>query len=112
MKRINRVRKSADFEKLIHSKQSINTPEILVYFLDNCLNHTRVGVVASKKIGNAVKRNKIKRQLRQMAMKESLNVGVDLIFIAKKNYNVENFCENSCAIQKVIDEIRRKTDEK
>lgn len=48
---------------------------------------SRTGFTASKKVGNAVMRNKCKRRLREIARSLSavLLPGVDYVFIAKKS---------------------------
>ncbi|MCK5779802.1 MAG: ribonuclease P protein component [Psychrilyobacter sp.] len=59
----------------------------LIYILKNNLKENRLGVVASKKTGNAVCRNKLKRLFRENFRQnnENLNQGYDIIFIAKRN---------------------------
>ena len=59
----------------------------LIYLVKNNLKENRLGVVASKKTGNAVCRNKLKRLFRENFRKQNtkLKQGYDIIFIAKKN---------------------------
>ena len=51
----------------------------------NSNEHTRIGFIASKKIGNAVVRNKCKRRLRELISKIEIVNGFDLVFIARKS---------------------------
>jgi ribonuclease P protein component len=48
---------------------------------------TRVGVTASRKLGGAVRRNRVKRLVREAFRRHKLlfPVGLDVVFIAKKN---------------------------
>ncbi len=52
----------------------------------NTLNILRFGIIVSKKAGNAVKRNRIKRLLRAFfRLNKTMMQKVDFIFIAKNN---------------------------
>ena len=48
---------------------------------------TRVGVTASRKVGGAVRRNRVKRLVREAFRRHRLlfPAGLDVVFIAKKN---------------------------
>lgn len=56
-----------------------------VIFSPKNKDFARILIVTSKKIGNAPKRNKLKRRIRSIFFEEKLfNSGSDCIFIAKK----------------------------
>jgi len=67
----------------------LNTPHFLVFTLFNNLEYNRLGVTASRKVGNSVKRNRIKRLLRECFRNEINNniCSTDIVIIAKKNIN-------------------------
>ncbi len=77
----------------------------------NEVENYRVGFTASKKVGNAVVRNRCKRRMRAMAQQllPSLGLaGVDYVFIAKKSLvsaNWNNFLEQS---EKAVDHLNKK----
>ena len=60
---------------------------LILYVKKNDLNVTRVGYTITKKIGNAVTRNKIRRKMKEIYRLNFYNIkqGYDLIFIAKKS---------------------------
>ena len=60
MKKEFRVRKNEDFSRIIKKKQSMANRSFIIYYLKNDLDHARIGISVSKKLGKAVIRNKIK----------------------------------------------------
>jgi|TARA_B100000929_G_scaffold291151_1_gene288415 ribonuclease P protein component len=94
--KISSLSKSEDFKNLL-SGRKISNPYSIIFFKkipskkNKFLN---VSFVTKKKIGNAVKRNKIKRRLRNImndAIKTiNMNLNYSYLFIAKKNiYDAE-----------------------
>ena len=67
-----------------------------MYYTNKKVDNSRVGISVSKKMGNAVIRNKIKRQVREMArdLIDFNNCDKDLIIIVKKGYIDKSFKEN------------------
>lgn len=87
MKKINIVKESSDFEKIIHNGKYIKNNEYIIYYKDNELNRYRFGLSVGKKIGNAVTRNYYKRQLRNIIdqNKKYFSNTKDYIIILRKN---------------------------
>ncbi len=57
-----------------------------LFYTGNDKGNFRVGISVSKKLANAVKRNKLKRQIRNSAMKALAGhtLGYDLVFVARR----------------------------
>lgn len=55
----------------------------------------RVAVVAGRRVGNAVARNRAKRRLREVVRATALPVGVDLVLSAKAGADTVSFSELS-----------------
>ena len=86
MKRTYRLRRNSDFQQVRREGKSYASSLIVLAFLPNKLEQTRFGFVVSKRIGKAVTRNKIKRQMRE-AIRLNVNKirpGFDVVFIARK----------------------------
>jgi ribonuclease P protein component len=74
-----------DFRRIYARGKSFVAPVLVTYVLKNRTNNVRVGITTSKKIGNAVKRNRSRRVIRA-AYREiapSVKDGYDLIFVAR-----------------------------
>ena len=90
MKKNFRVKREKDFKAIFKEGTSFANRKFVVYPLENQKNHFRVGLSVSKKLGNAVARNQIKRRIRHIIQnaKGSLVEDVDFVVIARKG--VEN----------------------
>ncbi|MFP3928056.1 MAG: ribonuclease P protein component [Desulfobacteraceae bacterium] len=75
-----------DFVNLIRSGKRYHTEHYSVTLGRNGLGRTRLGVTASKRIGNAVERNRVKRLVREFFRlhKCRLPSGVDIVVTGKK----------------------------
>ena len=62
MKKSYRVKKEKDFKALFDAGHSVANRKFVVYCLDRDLPHFRVGLSVSKRLGNAVTRNRVKRR--------------------------------------------------
>ena len=79
-----RIKKKKDFLVLYKKGYRYKSRYFSLIGLSNALTYSRVGVVASRKVGNAVIRNKAKRWMRELFRKnkELLEPPVDLIIVA------------------------------
>jgi len=60
-----RLTRSAEFDAVYRRGRSAASRHLVVYAFPSELNDVRLGVAVSRKVGNAVVRNKLKRQLRE-----------------------------------------------
>ncbi len=74
-----------DFLRLYRRGKSQIHPLLVVYALPNRLGINRVGITASKKIGNAVLRNRARRIIREAyrRLEPGLPPGWDMVFVAR-----------------------------
>ena len=96
-RRISSLKKQEDFKSIIKGER-INNKYLTIFFkkLSGKSNKfLNISFVAQKKIGNAVKRNKIKRRLRNIVneatKKIKINFEYSYLILAKKNVLDENY---------------------
>ena len=95
MKKSFRVKREKDFMAIFKDGTSFANRKFVVYQLENQQNHFRVGLSVSKKLGNAVTRNQIKRRIRHIlqSVKGSLVEHVDFVVIARKGVETLEYAE-------------------
>jgi ribonuclease P protein component len=81
-----RIRKRKDFLSLYKKGKRYRGKYFNLIYFSNDYSFSRMAVIVSKKVGIAVKRNKIKRQMRTLFRrnKSLLKTPLDIIIIAKK----------------------------
>jgi ribonuclease P protein component len=85
LKKKERIHKKEEFLQILREGERYKTKHFKVMIKENHLDRVRLGLIVSKKIGNAVKRNSIKRLLREFFRinKSFFPLGSDILFIAK-----------------------------
>ena len=104
-----RVKKNEEFQKIMREGQSFANRQLVIYYLKRDSSfHFRVGLSIGKKIGNAVKRNYIKRCLRESLNEVGSNIkpNVDFIIIARQPTRSMSYFE----IKKSLNHLLYKTD--
>lgn len=79
------LKKNHEFRRLYQKGASAVAGSMVLYCRKNRLGHNRLGVTVSVKLGNAVKRNRARRRLREVYRLASprLSQGWDLILVAR-----------------------------
>lgn len=83
-----RIRKRREFVSIAESGFYFRTSSLVVQCKSNKSNEIRTGFTASKKVGNAVCRNRCKRRMRALSnviLSDIGQSGMDYVFIARKN---------------------------
>ncbi|WP_462410037.1 ribonuclease P protein component [Neobacillus sp. Marseille-QA0830] len=87
MKKEFRIKKNNDFQAAFQKGRSFANRQFVVYSLPKeDQGYFRIGLSVSKKLGNAVTRNRIKRYIRQAVqeLQDQITSNYDYIIIARK----------------------------
>jgi ribonuclease P protein component len=80
------LRQQSDFQRLRAEGQSWHNAALLISAAPNSLSHNRYGFVVGKRLGKAVVRNRLRRQLREAmrSIHDQLRPGFDMAVIARQ----------------------------
>lgn len=104
MKKEYRIKKSEDFDNIIKKKKSFANRQFVVYYNENKdINHFRLGISVSKKLGKAHARNKLKRYVRECFNKrKEILKNYDIIIIVRQGAVNINFSEFDSSINHIL----------
>jgi ribonuclease P protein component len=85
MKKAVTLKENYEFRRMYQRGKSAVSGSMVVYCRKNRLDHNRLGLTASTKLGHAVVRNRCRRRLREVYRLNSpaLRQGYDLILVAR-----------------------------
>jgi ribonuclease P protein component len=100
MERDNHLTKTEQYTLVYKKGVSFANPSIVLKMLPNRLDYSRYGISVSKRVGNAVVRNHVKRLLREILRLSSIAPGWDIILIARNPAALCNYHQlNQSVIQ-------------
>lgn len=104
MGKISTLKSSRDFQKVYDKGKSFANRYLVIFFLNNELNHNRVGFVTTKKLGNAVKRNKYKRRLKEAYRNTQNDIlkGYDIIILFRKKIPEIDYSDIKSALNHIV----------
>lgn len=79
------IKENRDFRRIYGKGKSYVSPVLVTYVMKNRNNTVRIGITTSKKTGNAVKRNRSRRIIREAfrLIAPEVKPGFDFIFVAR-----------------------------
>ena len=88
MQRRHRLSRSRDFDAVYRQGKSVSTRSLVLYWFDRHDDHDaapRVGIAVPRKVGGAVVRNRLKRQLREAVAELGPDAlrGADVVVVAR-----------------------------
>ena len=97
-----KLRNKSDFNFLLRNGQKIISDNFIIYFCSNDFPYNRVAISIKRKVANSVKRNRMKRLLREFFRLNKNNVifedSYDFLLIARKDFS-------SLKLEKISEEL-------
>ena len=87
MDKIYKLRNNMEFKKVYNGGKNYWNRNLVLYVRKNNMENSRIGYSITKKIGNSVVRNKVRRRVKEIYRLNVNNIksGYDIILIPKKN---------------------------
>jgi len=108
----DRILKRSEFIALSKSGQRAQNTDFIAYFVPTRYNQSRLGVTVTKKVGQAVERNRMKRFVREFFRlnRHCLSGKWDINIIAKRQSAGINSEKAYRSLQDIFDRISRYDD--
>ena len=95
-RKYERLKHNNDFKRVYEQGKKIMSSSFVLYVdSDSKRQYRRLGIIASKKVGNAVKRNRCKRLVRELFRKnkEKFPPGSDVIVVVRRDMVGKQYAE-------------------
>ncbi len=106
-----KIRHAIEFALVLKKGQRIGQKYLLGFYLNNSLNHFRLGISIGKKFGCSCERNYLKRMIREAFRISSFRQlqGIDLIILASKKYKTLDWKNIQNDLQNIMNKIIKTT---
>jgi ribonuclease P protein component len=105
VRRRHRLKSNDRFRQVRRQGKSCKERRIILLYLENDLPYSRFGFTASRRVGNAVKRNRARRLMRESVRLqfETIATGWDMVFIARPFILGSSFSEVDADCRRALD---------
>jgi len=105
----NVLRKRTDFSAIYNKGKSLGERYIVLFYRKNDLPYSRTAFLASKKVGNAVERNRARRLMKESVRTSQVELpeGYDYIFIARNTIINRKCADVKKSIEAAIKKVKR-----
>ncbi len=112
MKRKYSLKRNEEIANIVHQRKFVKNNCFLIYYQNNQCHYLRVCLSVNKKLGIAVVRNKIKRQVREMIDQVfDFKQSKDYVIIIKEEFKNHDFLTNKNKLEELNEKIISKNKE-
>lgn len=85
MAAFNRLRKNYEFKYVYNNGKVFSNNLLVMYLTENKSDYNKVGFSVSKKVGNSVERNKVRRRIKECYRLNSIDIkkGYNIVFVSR-----------------------------
>ena len=109
MRREERLTRSSDFARVYDQGKSWANNLLVMRAIPSGREQSRVGFSVSKRVGNAVVRNRVKRMLREAVGLTSWKTGWDVVLIARTGTAASDFHQVRQAVEDLAQRSKMRT---
>lgn len=102
VRREQRLRRDSEFEAVRRRGKGWSAALLVLRALANGLPCSRFGYVVSRRVGNAVVRNRVRRRIREVVRQAPVREGWDLVFIARSGAAEASYPELKQAVHELL----------
>ncbi|MBE7024551.1 MAG: ribonuclease P protein component [Ruminococcaceae bacterium] len=101
MKKTVSIRQNHEFRSLYYKGGSKASGLLVVYFKKNRYGQSRLGITVSKKVGNAVTRNRVRRLIKEnyRLMEPEIRDGYDVVIVARTRMAEADFHSSGASLR-------------
>ncbi len=111
MKKINIIKENKEFERIIKQYRPYRTEIANIYYEEGNYDVYRFGISVSKKIGSAVVRNRLKRQIKSIIDKNIYQKKFNCIIILKKEILDKSYDEMEKILNNAFESLKIKKEQ-
>ena len=106
--RENVLRRKEDFDRIYRKGKSVGDRYVVIFCMRTDLGFNRIAYLASKKVGNSVKRNRARRLMRESVRISDAEIrqGYDLIIIARNTINGKKCADVKKSIEAALRRLK------
>ena len=93
LRRCERLRRGGEFRRAFRRGVRLDGPLFLLLAVENQAGHGRLGLVASRRLGGAAARNRVKRLLREVFRRNKSAGSLDLVIVTKPEIATRSYAE-------------------